>query len=158
VPALAGDLRSRTAEAVLRLLGNTRGDRHGEDITSVAADGVAANVFFRLDRDAPALSRRTWGPSTSCPPRVYDEPQTLPCAISSICPVGPDGVHADTSAMVCVIALSLSLRCFGDTVFRCDHQTGDRSSILQRNAHDLGRIDDAAFTWICAQRPYSHCH
>ena len=28
-----------------------------------------------------------------------------------------------------------------------DHQTGDRSSILQRNAHDLGRIDDAAFTW-----------
>jgi hypothetical protein len=29
------------------------------------------------------------------PPRGYDEPQTLPYAISSICPVGPDGGQCD---------------------------------------------------------------
>ena len=29
--------------------------------------------------------------SHRAPPRGYDEPQTLPYAISSICPVGPDG-------------------------------------------------------------------
>ena len=43
--ARAGDLRSRTAEAVLRLLGGSRGDRSIEDVSSVVAAGAAADVF-----------------------------------------------------------------------------------------------------------------
>ena len=49
--AATGDLRSRAAEAVLRLLGGSRGDRAIEDdASSVLAAGRAANVFAPAER------------------------------------------------------------------------------------------------------------
>ena len=48
--ARAGDLRSRTAEAVLRLLGGSRGDRPIEDVSSFVAAGAAADVFAPEER------------------------------------------------------------------------------------------------------------
>ena len=49
--AAAGDLRSRTAEAVLRLLGGSRDGRPIEDdVTSVLAAGAAADVFAPAER------------------------------------------------------------------------------------------------------------
>ena len=37
------------------------------------------------------------------------------------------------------------LRCVGDRGFRGDQQRGDRSSVLQSNADDFRRVDDAGF-------------
>ena len=48
--ARAGDLRSRTAEAVLRLLGGSRGDKPIEDVSSVLAAGAPADVFAPEER------------------------------------------------------------------------------------------------------------
>ena len=49
--ARAGDLRSRTAEAVLRLLGGSRDGRPiADDVTSVLAAGGAADVFAPAER------------------------------------------------------------------------------------------------------------
>lgn len=56
--AAAGDLRSRTAEAVLRLLGGSRGDRPIEDMSSVLAAGAAADVFAPAER---TIVRRVLG-------------------------------------------------------------------------------------------------
>jgi len=56
--AAAGDLRSRTAEAVLRLLGGSRGDRSIEDMSSVLAAGAAASVFAPAER---TIVRRVLG-------------------------------------------------------------------------------------------------
>jgi CBS domain containing-hemolysin-like protein len=49
--AKVGNLRSRTAEAVLRLLGGSRGERAiEEDMSSVLATGAAADVFAPAER------------------------------------------------------------------------------------------------------------
>ena len=40
------------------------------------------------------------------------------------------------------------LRFVGDHRFGSNHQTSDRSGVLQRDAHDLGRIDDSSFDEI----------
>ena len=57
--AATGDLRSRAAEAVLRLLGGSRGDRAIEDdASSVLAAGRAANVFVPAER---TIVRRVLG-------------------------------------------------------------------------------------------------
>jgi predicted tellurium resistance membrane protein TerC len=50
VRARAGDLRSRTAEAVLRLLGSSRGGGPLEDVSSVVPAEAAADVFAPAER------------------------------------------------------------------------------------------------------------
>jgi predicted tellurium resistance membrane protein TerC len=57
--AAAGDLRSRTAEAVQRLLGGSRSDKPIEDVSSVvAAAGAARDVFAPAERN---IVRRVLG-------------------------------------------------------------------------------------------------
>ena len=56
--AAAGDLRSRAAEAVLRLLGGPRGGTPIEDVSSVLAAGTAAEVFAPAER---TIVRRVLG-------------------------------------------------------------------------------------------------
>jgi predicted tellurium resistance membrane protein TerC len=53
-----GDLRSRAAEAVLRLLGGSRGDRPTEDMTSALAAANAGAVFAPVER---TIVRRVLG-------------------------------------------------------------------------------------------------
>jgi CBS domain containing-hemolysin-like protein len=48
--ARASDLRSRTAESVLRLLGGSRDRPIEDDVTSVLASGAAADVFAPAER------------------------------------------------------------------------------------------------------------
>ena len=48
--AAAGNLRSRTADAILRLLGGARGDETIEDVSSILAAGSAAQVFAPAER------------------------------------------------------------------------------------------------------------
>jgi predicted tellurium resistance membrane protein TerC len=56
--AAAGDLRSRAAEAVLRLLGGPRGGAARDDVSSVLAAGTAAEVFAPAER---TIVRRVLG-------------------------------------------------------------------------------------------------
>ena len=56
--AAAGDLRSRTADAVLRLLGGPRDGRPIEEVSSVLAAGAAADVFAPAER---TIVRRVLG-------------------------------------------------------------------------------------------------
>ena len=49
--AAAGNLRSRTADAILRLLGGARGGETIEDVSSIFAAGSAAQVFAPAERN-----------------------------------------------------------------------------------------------------------
>ena len=83
-----------------------------------------------LRRLAHARPRPSFSASrnrSTCPSSGYDEPQTLPSAISSICPVGPDGEqlnHDDswpwppkldrTNHMLAYVTSNVRLVCGGD--------------------------------------------
>src|SRR5438309_1522555 len=65
------------------------------------------------------------------------------CARASAPPVCSNGVLAAVAAPP-----AATLRRLGDHRLGSDQQAGDRGRILQRDAHDLGRIDDAGLDHV----------
>ena len=93
---------------------STRAGRSARSPTASVPPGGSADVPDCLLRTLRSLLLVSL--SHRDPPRDYDEPQTLPHAISSICPVGPDGeqgpwrriANRTSSAMLRVLVFSMT--------------------------------------------------
>jgi len=71
--------------------------------------------------------------------------------------VGSPLHHAAHPTMASGVTAGLLLRCLGDACFRRDHKASDGGRVLQGDAHDLGRVDDALFEHVAGRDRRGGC-
>src|SRR5207248_8739554 len=124
---------------------------HDRTLARAALPKSAAPIALYLGMKNPGTrSRRVPGPEIL----GLLEPGESPATGRSGLEVHPahaayatHAAHA-AAAMRMTARRRLGLRLLGDHRLGSDQQAGDRGRILQRDAHDLGRIDDAGLDHV----------
>ena len=142
---LLADLEELLGPAIVEVLGDAfLAAEFGDAVLAAQAIEDDADLLDREvspsgspdvpDRLLRALRSLLVSLSHRVPPRGDDEPETISYAISSICPVGPDGEHRGASADRGASYVAARVRAGGD---RCGSALVDaRSGDTDRARHD----------------------